>query len=336
MSLTTITKDAETWHVKESLMNQSTEAKSIDLKASPIQYAVALLTDESFARKTVTRRKDGEHTLLSKQSELLANIMWRFLQERGYINSDHTLSAWGKALKTSFERASSEHYLGRTNPVSEAEEAIFLAFELVRLDLLNSKLMFQSPPYTGAPMRGSESDKANVTLISRVACLGTFQHESIGYTGPLSRHLLAFHQMAAAVRGSLRDLAEIHGANMMLSSSAVRLRDSADYTDIGARLPFGREPDLGLALVVKSYLDELSQDSGRRADISKWFNHALNIEQDLQKAWKMWDAINAGIQAADSAIVSSETKNVFQNADSWLQKKRGVLTNGTNGTNGTS
>lgn len=331
MSLTTITKDAETWHVKESLMNQSTEAKSLDLKASPLQYAVALLSDETFARKTVTRRKEGEHSLLSKQSELLANIMWRFLQERDYVNSDHTLSAWGKALKAAFERASSENYLGKTTPVNEAEESIFLAFELVRLDLLNNKQVFQTPPYTGAPMRGSEGDKANVTLISRVACLGTFQHESIGYTGPLSRHLLAFHQMAAAVRGSLRDLAEIHGANMMLSASAVRLRDAADFIDIGANLPFGREPDLGLALVVKSHLDELSQDAGRRADISKWFNHALNIEQDLQKAWKMWSAINAGIQAADSAIVSSETKSDFQTADTWLQKKRGMLVNGTNG-----
>jgi hypothetical protein len=32
--------------------------------------------------------------------------------------------------------------------------------------------------------------------------------------------------------------------------------------------------------------------------------------------------INAGIQAADSAIVNSETKNLFQSADTWLQKKR--------------
>lgn len=32
--------------------------------------------------------------------------------------------------------------------------------------------------------------------------------------------------------------------------------------------------------------------------------------------------INAGIQAADSAIVNSETKNLFQNTDAWLQKKR--------------
>ena len=48
--------------------------------------------------------------------------------------------------------------------------------------------------------------------------------------------------------------------------------------------------------------------------------------------------INAGIQAADSAIVSSDTRDTFQNVDTWLQAKRleaTKLTNATNGTNGT-
>lgn len=182
-------------------------------------------------------------------------------------------------------------------------------------------------------MRGSEADKANVLLISRIACLGTFRHGAIGYTGPLSRHLLAFHQVAAAVRNSLRDLTEIHGVNMMLGGSVVRQRDSSDYLDLGAKLPFGREPDLGLALVVKSHLDELSQEESRRANIAQWFNHAIDINADLAKAWKLWDAINAGVQASDSAILSTEIRNMFANADTWLQQKRQTppVSNGTNG-----
>jgi hypothetical protein len=31
--------------------------------------------------------------------------------------------------------------------------------------------------------------------------------------------------------------------------------------------------------------------------------------------------INAGIQAADSAIVNNDTKNTFKNADEWLTQK---------------
>ncbi|KJX95519.1 xpg i-region protein [Zymoseptoria brevis] len=317
----TITKDAESWHVRDSLANQSAEAKSIKLNQSPIQYAIAVLSDDALAKKTVTPRKEGEHSVISKPSELLSNTMWRFLQDRGYINSNHTLSAWGKALKAAFDHASSDKYLGATNPPNEAEESIFVAFELLRLDLLNAK-QFPIPPYSGAPLRGTEADKAHTLLISRIACLATFEHEQIGYTGPLSRNLLAFQQLAAAVRDSLRDLVEVHACNMMLSGSAVRIRDTSDYTDVGGRLPFGKEPDIGLALVVKSHLDELSNTPDRRSDIKRWFNHAHNIDADLQKAWTLWDAINAGIQAADSAIVNSETKNLFQNTDTWLQKKR--------------
>lgn len=324
-----VVKDADSWHVREAMVAQSAESKGIDPNKSPIQYAIAVLSDDTLAKKTVTIKKDGEHSAISKASELLSNTVWRFLQDRGYVNSNHTLSAWGKALKAAFDRASSDHYLAETRPVSEAEEAIFVAFELLRLDLLNSNQL-PLPPYSGAPMRGTDSDKAHTLLVSRIACLGTFRHEQIGYTGPLSRNLLAYQQLAAAVRNSLRDLTECHMCYMMLSGSAVRIRDKEDYTDVAGRLPFGTEPDIGLALVVKSHLDELSHD--RRSDIKRWFNHARNIDEDLQKAWKMWDAINAGIQAADSAIVSSETKTTFHNTDIWLKEKRDdppALQNGT-------
>lgn len=314
-------KDAESWHVRDLMVAQSAEAKGIDPSKSPIQYAIAVLSDDILAKKTFTPRKEAEHSVVIKHSELLSNTVWRFLQDRGYINSNHTLSAWGKALKAAFDRASSDNYLAETRPVNEAEEAIIVAFELLRLDLLNSN-QFPIPPYSGTPMRGTESDKAHTLLVSRVACLGTFRHEQIGYTGPLSRNLLAYQQLAAAVRNALRDLTEVHMCYMMLSGSAVRIRDTPEYTDVAGRLPFGTEPDIGLGLVVKSYLDELCSE--RRTDIKRWFSHARNIDGDLQKAWKMWDAINAGIQAADSAIVSSETKNTFRNTDTWLQQKREV------------
>lgn len=287
-----VAKDAESWHVKESLLSQASNVKNIDLNTCPIQYAITLLSDEVTAKKTVTRRKDGEHSLLTNPTELLSNILWRFLQDRGYINSDHTLSAWGKALMAAFERANSDKLLGATTPAREAEEAIFVAFELLRLEMLNSKPTFQQPPYTGAPMRGTDADRAHVNLISRVACLGTFKHKGIGYTGPLSRHLLAFHQVAASVRNTLRDLAEVHAANMLLSASADRGLDEQEFEDIGGRMPFGKEPDLGLALVVKSYLDEQSQDQSRRANINGWFIHAEDINGDLAKAWKMWAAVS--------------------------------------------
>jgi len=167
-----------------------------------------------------------------------------------------------------------------------------MAFELLRLDILNNKHMFTTPPFSGPPLRGTETDKANTLLISRIATLGLFRHDTIGYTGPLSRHLLAYHQLTAAVRGAQRDLLEMHACNMLLSGAVSRDVPPKQLTDLGASLPFVREPDLGLSLVVKSYLDELSNDAGRRSDIRKWFNHAVDINGDLEKAWKMWSAVS--------------------------------------------
>lgn len=166
-----------------------------------------------------------------------------------------------------------------------------MAFELLRLDILNTKNLFPTPPFSGAPLRGTDIDKANTLLISRIASLGLFHHETIGYTGPLSRHLLAYHQMTAAVRSILRDLVEMHACHMLMSGAVARDVPPAQLTDLGAGLPFVKEPDLGLALVVKSYLDELSNDAARRSDITKWFNHAVDVQEDLSKAWKLWAAV---------------------------------------------
>lgn len=173
---------------------------------------------------------------------------------------------------------------------TEVEEAVLMAFELLRLDILNNKAMF--PSYSGQPLRGTETDKANTLLISRIACLGLFHHKAIGYTGPLSRHLLAYHQMIAAVRSSLRDLVEMHGNCMLLSGAVSRDLLPTELAALGASLPFLHEPDLGLALMVKSYLDELANDVGKRTDIRGWFSHATDLYGDLEKAWNLWDAVS--------------------------------------------
>lgn len=256
-------------------------------------FTILALSDDTAARATKTPYKDTS-SILSESRDLLANTTWRFLHDRGYINPDHTLSAWGKVLATSLKHAAtSSTYTSHTLTPQESEEAILMAYELLRLDLLNSKHLFPSPPFSGPPLRGSESDKSHTLLVSRIAALGLFRHAGIGYTGPLSRHLLAYHQIASVVRGALRDLLEMHAANLFLSGSADRKIQPSTLTEIGCDLPFVREPDLGLSLVVKSYLDELSNEPGRRSDVTKWFNHAIDVGGDLEKAWAMWEAVSA-------------------------------------------
>jgi hypothetical protein len=285
------TDAANRWRVKSSTLDKASKPSS-NLRESPLLFAVSLLSNETTAKETITEVKGSTATQeLREPQELISNTVLRFLEDRGYINNDHTLSAWGKALKAALDHAEKSNYIEAAG-AKEVEEAIFMAFELHKLDILSTGQMFPSDKYLGAPMRGTETDKAYTLLISRIACLGTFRHKEIGFTGPLSRHLLGYHQMTSVVRGSLRDLVEVHALSMIASGAVYRQLGPTDFTNLGADLPFVEEPDLGLSLVVKSFLDELSNEAGKRSDITRWFNHAYNIPGDLEKAWNMWGAVS--------------------------------------------
>ena len=283
------TKAADTWHVKYGQKPSSNESVMNRLS---LFYALSSLSKDSEAKKTITPRRSGSGPPLQDIQEVRLNTLWRFLQARGYVNSDHTLSLWGKALQAAFDRSRSSSNSSEAAMREETEEAILVAFELLRLDVLGTQQMFPMPPYTGAPLRGSETDKSNALLISRVACLGSLRHDPIGYTGPLSRNLLAYHQTAAAVRNALRDLLEMHACYILLSGAVNRAIEESQYTVLGAALPLMSEPDVGLGLVVKSYLDEISN---KRIDVSQWFAHAQNIQGDLKKAWNIWDAVSPSV-----------------------------------------
>lgn len=280
-------KGADKWLVKGSSLSQ---LQTNEDKVGPLAAALDMLSDSTKARSTVSTQSPGT-AQIHEIEEIRANIVWRFLQARGYVNSDHTLSAWGRALRTAIKHGLENQDASSTN-AAELEEAVLMAFELIRLEILNKQTMFPAPPYSGAPQRGLDTDKANVSLISRVACLGFLQHQSIGYHGPLSRALLAYQQCTAAVRGALRDLLEVQACHMLISGAVDRTLPNRAYTDIAASLPFVAEPDIGLALMVKCYLDELSQQHDKRANLQKWFLYAVDIEADRERAWKIWGAVS--------------------------------------------
>lgn len=82
--------------------------------------------------------------VLSSQEDILSNVMWRFLQLRGYIDEKHQLTAWGKCL---------DQALSALDPTDKLGEAVFIAIEMLRWDLLNTKHWFSH--VSGGPMRGS-------------------------------------------------------------------------------------------------------------------------------------------------------------------------------------
>lgn len=89
--------------------------------------------------------KTDAHQALSSQDEIFSNVFWRFLQLRGYIDQkSHQLTPWGLCL---------EQALSVLDPNDSLEESTFLAIEMIRLGLINSKQWFSH--VSGGPMRGT-------------------------------------------------------------------------------------------------------------------------------------------------------------------------------------
>jgi hypothetical protein len=63
-------------------------------------------------------------------------------------------------------------------------------------------------------------------LVSRVAGLGELKHKPIGFTGPLSQHLLAYNSIINVVRLTLRDLVEVASTHMFLTGCCNRLESN--------------------------------------------------------------------------------------------------------------
>jgi hypothetical protein len=59
-------------------------------------------------------------------------------------------------------------------------------------------------------------------LVSRIAGLGELRHKPIGFTGPLSQHLLGYNSIINVVRQTLRDLIEVSASQMLLTGCCNR------------------------------------------------------------------------------------------------------------------
>lgn len=74
---------ADTWHVPETALANST---GIDVLETPLFYAIQFLSSEGAAKRTRSERPEGAVGVLKEKRELRANVVWRFLHDRGYIN----------------------------------------------------------------------------------------------------------------------------------------------------------------------------------------------------------------------------------------------------------
>ncbi|KAJ5312514.1 hypothetical protein N7508_003344 [Penicillium antarcticum] len=286
--------------------------KKLQAPRGSFKFAVQSLKQSDFVSKSFATK---ESLSLSSQEDILSNVMWRFLQLRGYVDDKHNLTTWGKSLEQS---------LSAVDPADNLEEAIFIAFEMLRLDLLNTKPWFSG--VSGGPMRGSEEDKTFNMLVSRVACVGKLQHKSIGYSGPLSRQLLCYRSLISEVRSALRNLVEVVLTGMLLGGDANR--DRNDWTEMAIKLPFIDDNDCGLGIAVRTYLDDLPLQANptspeARADVKakgkEWFQHSESFTGNLNLAFKLWDAVYKGAHNAGKDFADVK---FWDDANQWLSERR--------------
>jgi hypothetical protein len=210
------------WDVKEATIKQYFP----QALCGSIAFEVLSLKNPDFAKSTITKERPKG---IDSADTITSIALWRFLHLRGYVSDAHELTNWGTALAATL---SAFEPIVKQNPeVRGLNETALVAFELIRFDLLNAKRRHEE--LHGTPMSGSEEDKDCLLLVSRCASLLKLRHQSFGYTGPLSKNLLAFKSLASTVREADRDLVEAIIASMFMFGQAKRDRD--DNWDISHR-----------------------------------------------------------------------------------------------------
>lgn len=215
-----------TWDIEEKAVLQnfsswSSKAPASKDRAGSLAFEVLSLLKPEFAKDTIA--KPGSKVKTDSSHHLISSVIWRFLHLRDYVNDSHELTSWGKALAAAMTEL--EPTVKKNPKVSGLHEALLLAFELVRLDQLNTK------PRPDELANGDV--EPSLLLVSRCAVLLKLRHEPIGYTGPLRKDMLAYLTQVSAVREADRDLVEAIVAHLFLNNKTNRNRTSAECWDIG-------------------------------------------------------------------------------------------------------
>ncbi|KAL4748378.1 temperature dependent protein affecting M2 dsRNA replication [Aspergillus terricola var. indicus] len=93
-------------------------------------------------------------------------------------------------------------------------------------------------------------------------------------------------------------------------------------------LPFIDDNDCGLGIAVRTYLDDLplqaeptSQEAREevKAKGKEWFQHSDSFTRNLERAFKLWDAVYMGSQNAGKEFKDAKT---WADANKWLSDRR--------------
>jgi hypothetical protein len=103
------------------------------------------LQDSTFVAKSPSKPSSP---VLRTTNEIIYNVLWRFLQLRGFVNEKHELTSWGVALEAA---------IAALDSADKTEESVFVAMEMLRMGLVNGRDLTNIP---GGAEHGSGKKKA--------------------------------------------------------------------------------------------------------------------------------------------------------------------------------
>ncbi|KZV74508.1 XPG I-region protein, partial [Peniophora sp. CONT] len=283
------------WHVPYAIVEEELRRQN----SSTIDFALCLGATATEKQAARTRIKSGaKSSTLEKKDELVANVIWRFLELRGFLLKTHEHSPLARSMHTAVRSA-------RLN--DKFQEPLYLFLELVRAGVMHGNL-WSSRAFSGGPSFGTDDEKSSMLLVMRTLSIVPLNFKPQPWSAPLSRELLVFNSFVRSLSRALRTLAEVTTLNLLLRQDAERKRE--DLLDIGLSLPFQSEVNTGFGVLAKVYLDALTHINGgqrvrdaRAEGVADAKQIALDIceetfpgvkdpRREVERGFRFWDVVS--------------------------------------------
>jgi hypothetical protein len=314
------------WHVAYNIVEEELRRQN----SSTIDFALCLgatATDKLAARTKV--KPNPSQPPLDKKDEVVANVIWRFLELRGFLLNSHMHSPLARAMYVA---------LKQTRVNDKFQDPLYLFLELVRAGVMHGHL-WSGRAFSGGPSFGTDDEKSCMLLVMRVLSIAPLNFTPQPWSAPLSRELLVFNSFVRSLTRALRTLLEVTVLNLLLRGDARKARE--DFLDIALSLPFQGEVNTGFGVLAKVYLDALTHINGGtrvrdpNADgvkeakamaleiCEETFPGVKSPKLEVERGFRFWDvALTAMRQLHSEGQVLQELIDQFEAAEAWLAPMR--------------
>lgn len=314
------------WRISHQFLQE--EAARLKFKRLPDMLFIMRVVHRHAAGgqlAVISRKGDGKAPL-NHVDEVVANVIGRVLELRGFLSANHTILPFGRALLDGCNLGSPPD--GGSGQSGGFQCELFTALELARLGILHSGPYSQV--YSGRVDVGADDERKNILLITRAVSLVSMNFKGVPWTGPVSRELLTFNDIAKGLTRSLRNLCEMVILAVYLSGGMDK--EHLDLHEIHKchTTAFVRDYNTAMGVVANLYLESLVGvvDKGAcaaaaNAAESKFSPWCADVKGDLKKAFRFWDQIVQSINTLKTEkAVTEELAQEFKSADRWLASRR--------------